>query len=180
MEDEFVINKMGDKYVMRVEGSRYHGEVPGTCGDHEMNYMDFIQKVHDVLENGDLPNSKNTGLTTCNGEWKVVKDGDEYILKRPTYLCGECDSNTKRAARILSLLLRQRNNPLEKEAGAMAHCLLGEAQSAQDVPSEALCCAVDGSHLRPLAVAPVLATASVTPENALSMLCMVPTTSGES
>ncbi len=171
---------MEDNHVIRVEGSRYNGEVPGACGEHVFNLMEFIQKANDVLEKGDLPNSKNTGLTTCNGECQVVKEGDEYILKRPTYLCGECDSNTKRAANILSLLLRQRNNPLEKEAGAMAHCMLGEAQSAQDVPSEALCCAVDGSHLRPRAVAPALTTANVTPENALSMLCMVPTTSGES
>ncbi len=171
---------MGDNHVMRVEGSRYHGEVHGPCGDHEMNYRDFIQKVHDVLENGDLPNSKNTGLTTCNGEWKVVKDGDEHILYRPSCLCVKCTDNTDRVVNIVSLMLRQRNRPAEEDYATMMHRLLREAQSAQAAPSEALCCAVDGSHLRPRAVAPALATASVTPENALSMLCMVPTTSGES
>ncbi len=142
----------------KVHGSIYNGEVPVTCGKYVFNLIDFIQKV----EQGDLPS-----LETCNGKCNFVKEGDEYFLNRPTYLCWECDNNTKRATRIMSLLLRQRNRPLKEEA-----------QSTKTDPSEALCCAVDGSHLRPLAVAPALV--SVTPENALSMLCMVLKTPDES
>ncbi len=166
-------------FIMRVPGSIYNGEVPGSCDTEEtkLNLVDFDQKVQEVIEQGNRPSSKNTGLKTCNGEWEVVQKGDEYTLKRPTYLCGECDSNMKMAVSIVSFRLRLRNLQLR-----LKNRPLEEEPQEEKPPSEVLCCAVDGSHLRPRAVAPALATTttSVTPENALSMLCMVmePRTTG--